>query len=171
MGSSISAKQRHAQHAEKDPALHRMLAWLVYAAGQQSVVAAVRPPCNIEHVAQDRNRSDNNLDRHVCHHARNRDVGHPSNPRRDDDDAGGDSAQIMSPMPGMKPIMPSRPKRIEVPGTLIKSSSRCDRMSRFSSSNSFAAALRCEERVPRAGQVDGIGSPTGDCQNRPRTSL
>ncbi len=49
---------------------------------------------------------------------------------------------IRSPMPGTNPTMPSRPNRIDVPGILIKSSSRCDSRSRFSSSNAFPPRFR-----------------------------
>ena len=84
--------QNEAQTTEKEPALHRMLSRLVDASSQQRVVAAVRPPGDVEHIAEHRNRADHNLDRHIGHHARHRDIGDAAHPGRDDDDAGGDAA-------------------------------------------------------------------------------
>src|SRR5271170_7443509 len=65
---------------------------------------------------------------------------------------------IRSPMPGIKPTMPSRPKRIDVPGILMKSSSTCDSRSRLSSSNALLARFRRGDRISGFA-VNAIGPP------------
>jgi len=86
-------RSKHETHApEKEPALQCVLSRLIYAADQQSVVAAVGAPGDVEHVAEDWNRSDYDFDGDVGHHARDRDIRDAANPGCDDDDAGGDAA-------------------------------------------------------------------------------
>ena len=92
IGSRTSATRTSTDAAEKEPALQRVLPRLVHAADQQSVVAAVGAPGDVEHVAENRDRSDHDLDRDVGHHTRHRDVRDAANPGRDDDDAGGDAS-------------------------------------------------------------------------------
>ena len=65
---------------------------------------------------------------------------------------------IRSPMPGIKPTMPSSPKRIDVPGILMKSSSTCDSRSRFSSSNGLP---------PRFMRGDSTSRFRGKCHRTP----
>src|ERR1017187_4239658 len=60
---------------------------------------------------------------------------------------------IASPTPGMKPTMPSSPKRRAVPGMRNQSSSRCDSRSRFSSSK--AVLPRCMRGVRISGLANG----------------
>ena len=165
IGNRISAASTR-QRPPRKSQLCSMLSRLVHTPDQQSVVAAVRAPGNVEHIAEHRDRADHNFDRDVGHHASDRDVETPRT----------HAAMMMmqeamppirSPMPGTKPTIPSRPKRIEVPGILMKSSSTCDRRSRFSSSNALPPRFRRGDRTSGFA-VNAIGPPSMPCRGCPR---
>src|SRR5271169_988309 len=56
--------QRHqhdAEPTEKQPALHRVFPRLVHASNQERIVPSIGSPRNIEHIAENRNGTDDNL--------------------------------------------------------------------------------------------------------------
>ena len=90
-------------------------------------------------------------------HAGDGHVGNAAKPRCQHDNRRIARPPRMSPTPGMKPTMPSSPKRIDVPGMRNQSSSTCESRSRFSSSKSFAGHAEGFSRQLRCGfRISGL---------------
>ena len=90
-------RQQNKRDAEQeDVILPCVYVWLAQVPRQQIIVAAVGLPCNIEGVAQNRDRADQHIERKIDDHARERHVRHPTKPCRDHNNAGGEASKNIS---------------------------------------------------------------------------
>ena len=109
----------------EDPVSPGLPPGLLQMANDQRIVATVRLPRDVKSIAQQRNRPQQHLDPDVDHHSGSVTYGTPRTQAATTMIVEA-RPPIMSPRPGTRPMMPSKPKRIEVPGTRNQSSSTCE---------------------------------------------
>jgi len=81
------------QKAQKNPVFPGMPVRLFQVARHQCIIAPVGFPCDVEHISQQGNGADNDIDGEVHDHTRERDVWHTAKPCGDDENAGGQSCK------------------------------------------------------------------------------
>jgi len=83
-------EHEHGQHEadarDEEPTAASLLCGCGGVSGQQSIIAPVGAPADVEEIAQDRQRTNSSLDGDVHHHAGERNFGDASVPGREDDD-------------------------------------------------------------------------------------
>jgi hypothetical protein len=88
--------QRQEYACEEEPIFPGLFARVFDVANEESIVAAIGLPGDVEGVAEEGDRSDEDVDGKVDEHAGEGDVGNSADPGGEDEDAGGESGEDVS---------------------------------------------------------------------------